>query len=474
MDPEGYDQDAWNDILNSVPPVQYKHLPVGNVKIFVWDSATGLLFDTARSDPQGYYTIEKLLPEGTYIITAESPQKEVVRYGNNNEFFISGLDANKAIEHSVDKRINSNNRYSMWIEAGDVDESRTVSNYLNGITGLDANQIINVSVEKENYFKSNQDDSYLPAWVYSTDTIRVNSDTTFMVRGIMRGDVNRNYNGNDQLTSLPQIQRSARNSRRDIELHGYVEALESDRIISLPIVALTEGTLTSFQMALPYSNAEIINVETPNIDKKVFAYNPNRRGESVVMFLWATGSETAQNYNIGDTLAIVTIKVSRSLRGNPNRYLQNETSLYEAAYGQKVLDFKVGIPEIEIYYMDDTTGVVYDTMTKPEEKQSESETEVNVHGNRGTTRIVAIVPNPAVGTTDVTYNIDGSSIVTLQLYDMLGKLHRTVVYAQRQSGLYRRQVNLEGLAAGTYILRLESTMGDGNSIISVERIIVKK
>jgi hypothetical protein len=481
MEPEGYDQDVWTSFIDISTPIQKKHLPIGNAWVTVTDFATGDGIDTVKSDEQGYYTISKLLPEGEYIITASSPDKTLVRLGklgSETVSYIDGTDVSMVASRSVGIPVNVNNRYSMWIQAGDVDESRLSGQAgeesAEGFRGNDVSQVASVSVGSQQCFTDFVTNDDLPNWIYSIDTLKIKSDTTFMVRGIMRGDANRNYSGGEDATPT-QMQKAARNSHRKIELYGYINAHEGEKVISLPIVALKEGTLTSFQMALPYSNAEIIGVETPNMSVKTFAYNPHYRGEDNLAMLWAVAHTNAQTLKTGDTLAVVTIKVDGSLRSNPNKYLQNEIMFYQAALDQTILDFEVGIPEIEIYYSDDTTGAVYDTMSKPEVlAESEDEDEITTQGNRGNTGIVTIVPNPASVSTDVTYNIDGSSIVTLQLYDMLGKLHRTLVYAQRQSGLYRRVLNLEGLAAGTYILRLEATTGLGKSVISTERIVVRK
>jgi hypothetical protein len=271
------------------------------------------------------------------------------------------------------------------------------------------------------------------------------------------------------------MQKAARESRRKFELYGSITEQENNRIISLPIIALDEADVTSFQMAVPYTDIEVLNVTVPKQHEVIFAFNPHYKGEDIVAFVWAKASP--RTLHIGDTLAVLTIKINGALRSNPNKYLQNQTNFYQAAHNQQTLNFRIGIPEIyfnEREENNDNDFGAYDTITKPEITDGGTETEIVVKGGSSTSRIVAIVPNPATTTTDVTYNVEGNSVVTLQLFDMLGKLRRTLVYAERQQGLYRREMNVSGLAAGVYFLRLETVDGSGKVQISIERLIVKK
>ena len=178
---------------------------------------------------------------------------------------------------------------------------------------------------------------------------------------------------------------------------------------------------------------------------------------------------------MGDTLAILTINIDGTLYNNPNKYLRNQTSFYQAAYNQKVLNFSVAVPEIYIGETEEDGGTgfgEYDTITKSETIDGK-ETEITIKGTSEASHIVMVVPNPATTVTDITYSVEDNSVVTLQLFDMLGRLRRTLVYAERQQGLYRRTMDVNTLAAGIYFLRLETASDKGKVQTSIERIIVQ-
>ena len=436
------------------------------------DANTGLLIDSAVSNSDGYYNLTVPLMAGKYIVTAVSPLKKAVTTGaNTGEAFIDGRDISEIERHMMGYITDVHNKYSMYIPSGDVDMSRFSNSVSDGFTGKDMQQAEQILLSKAtNYFTETLEQ--LDIWVYSVDTIDLISDTTFMVRGVMRGDVNRNYNGND-MGSVSEMQRMAKNSRRKLELYGVIDQPENKKIISLPIVALDEAELTSFQMALPYSTAEIINFTIPFGKDVSYDYNPHYNDENIIAFVWATAK--ARKVHVGDTLAILTINIDGTLYNNPNKYLRNQTSFYQAAYNQKVLNFSVAVPEIYIGETEEDGGTgfgEYDTITKSETIDGK-ETEITIKGTSEASHIVMVVPNPATTVTDITYSVEDNSVVTLQLFDMLGRLRRTLVYAERQQGLYRRTMDVNTLAAGIYFLRLETASDKGKVQTSIERIIVQ-
>ncbi len=65
-------------------------------------------------------------------------------------------------------------------------------------------------------------------------------------------------------------------------------------------------------------------------------------------------------------------------------------------------------------------------------------------------------PNPFNPFTKITYQIPKSSFVKLNIYDITGRLVKTLVNEVKEQGTHSVTFNGSGLASGTYFYRLES------------------
>ncbi len=63
-------------------------------------------------------------------------------------------------------------------------------------------------------------------------------------------------------------------------------------------------------------------------------------------------------------------------------------------------------------------------------------------------------PNPFNGSTRVVYNLASPSVVTLELYDVLGRKVETLVHGYQSSGRHEVAINAGQLSSGVYICRL--------------------
>ena len=75
-------------------------------------------------------------------------------------------------------------------------------------------------------------------------------------------------------------------------------------------------------------------------------------------------------------------------------------------------------------------------------------------------QLLGTAPNPARQQVTVRYGIpeatvEASSRVQMRLYDVLGRQVRSVK-AQAEGGRHKQQLDVSGLAAGTYVLRLSA------------------
>jgi YVTN family beta-propeller protein len=73
---------------------------------------------------------------------------------------------------------------------------------------------------------------------------------------------------------------------------------------------------------------------------------------------------------------------------------------------------------------------------------------------------LAVAPNPCPGKAGITYSLPGPGNVSLKLYDVAGKLVRTIATGGQMAGTHHLPLNANGkqgtLASGIYILSLES------------------
>jgi hypothetical protein len=78
-------------------------------------------------------------------------------------------------------------------------------------------------------------------------------------------------------------------------------------------------------------------------------------------------------------------------------------------------------------------------------------------------------PNPFNPTTTIEYQIPNQSLVTLKIFDVLGREVSTLVNEQKDAGSYKAQFNGSGLSSGAYIFRLTA----GGSV-QVQRMLLLK
>lgn len=71
-------------------------------------------------------------------------------------------------------------------------------------------------------------------------------------------------------------------------------------------------------------------------------------------------------------------------------------------------------------------------------------------------KLEAVWPNPSSGAMTVAYQVRQAGRVRLEVFDMLGRLVATYEQHTERAGSYQADLNLSALAAGTYVLRLQT------------------
>ena len=78
-------------------------------------------------------------------------------------------------------------------------------------------------------------------------------------------------------------------------------------------------------------------------------------------------------------------------------------------------------------------------------------------------------PNPFNPTTTIGYVLPERSVVSLKVYDIMGKEVLTLVNADQPSGYYAVQVNGTNLASGVYYFRLKT-----NAFTQTKKMVLLK
>jgi hypothetical protein len=78
-------------------------------------------------------------------------------------------------------------------------------------------------------------------------------------------------------------------------------------------------------------------------------------------------------------------------------------------------------------------------------------------------------PNPFNPTTNINYQIPRAGLVTMKMFDVLGREVMTVVSGMQEAGKHTVQINASRLSSGMYFYRLES-----GSFTNVKKMMLLK
>ncbi len=72
------------------------------------------------------------------------------------------------------------------------------------------------------------------------------------------------------------------------------------------------------------------------------------------------------------------------------------------------------------------------------------------------TPTLLVHPNPASSVTSVTYELPVGGSILLELYDLTGRVERTLLDAQREAGIHTIDLGTESLGAGVHLVRMQT------------------
>ena len=78
-------------------------------------------------------------------------------------------------------------------------------------------------------------------------------------------------------------------------------------------------------------------------------------------------------------------------------------------------------------------------------------------------------PNPFNPTTTIKFDIPKDGLITLEIYDILGRRVTTLVNELRSAGSYEQSFNASSLASGVYVYKLQA----GDFVNSKKMLLIK-
>ena len=478
-----YDQD-----ITLGTNIQDVHRPLANVSVYLF-AEDSVLVDSTKSDAEGYFAFENRHMRGKYIITGRSPQKQSV-YGNiglngNDATWVQNYVARVLDQDKLPEKTNP--ELSMWWWASNVNLTTTPTVTL-GLDGNDATAIQNKVAQilsNGNKYTDDRTQQPIDDWAYSIDTILLEADTLMHVRGVMRGDADRNYN---DVSSSGQMQKGKRVQKAALARLGKIPVFADERLLDFPVLSVDEGYLSGFQLFL-YFDPDKIEPVTVRMPSKLDPRRSNLAHNVVddqILTTWI--SKDKPYFSKGDTILMLRFKLNGNPVKNVGNYFKNNLTQYVVSDTlSRIVPWEVAMPQLNIVEVEENEDDVFDFAWEPLVENGDTVYLPNLNEEKGlitnsghehgekphTSHIISVIPNPISTWGDATYHVGESCLVNLRLYSLLGENVLTFVEGERQQGLYRISMNIQSLPSGIYILRLE-TLKEGKTEYDFVKVIIRR
>lgn len=185
--------------------------------------------------------------------------------------------------------------------------------------------------------------------------------------------------------------------------------------------------------------------------------------ESGVKLNWSTSSETD---NLGfillrDGVQIADYNSSNLLKGNGSVSYQNE-------YSYTDFDVLEGNTYQYTIRSVDYSGEIHDYDFNVDIEINKIEKQASPFNNFSY-NLDQNYPNPFNPSTQIAFTLDKASRVRLEVYDLLGRLVKTLINKDLQVGKHEVKFDAQQLASGTYIYRLQSQ----NRVLTKKMMLIK-
>ena len=183
------------------------------------------------------------------------------------------------------------------------------------------------------------------------------------------------------------------------------------------------------------SHAKLLNTDNTSSPYQVKAYIKTTSGVANAKVFWRTDTTIAYN------------QVNMSAAGDT----------FTASIPPQILGTSV-------YYYISATSVSGKTVTKPLPAPAgyirfEVDNATSITGNNGTINgynLSQNYPNPFNPTTEINFTIPETGFVELKVYDLTGRLVKTLVSDMKNAGSYNVEFNAEGISSGVYFYKLST------------------
>jgi len=163
----------------------------------------------------------------------------------------------------------------------------------------------------------------------------------------------------------------------------------------------------------------------------------------------------------------VLIDTNRIWKGPRNQTISVLTPFSQASCGYPFLVNE----EVLVYAMVDVDTGRFRThqcvRTRPTQFADEDLRELGEAFASGSANNLEVYPNPLSQLSVISFQLQESQVVTIELFDINGKMVKNIVDGEFDIGSYQFDLDQSGLPPGTYVVRLLSESNDATKLVTV-------
>ncbi len=229
------------------------------------------------------------------------------------------------------------------------------------------------------------------------------------------------------------------------DLHDdFLKALDSAKTQNIPIFNKWKDYLTNLAV-YTYNDKTVNQYYNGPISEGKWGYIKDKNGNIVQPVKYGITPIS----QIGDRWVQITLMCTATI---PNEAFIPESSMVKMCYSlvPKAAEYGAGLL---IYFLNQTKIVNV----------------ININKSQYQYKLFQNYPNPFNPTTTIIYSIPKTSLVTIKVYDILGREVKTLVNGQKLPGNYSIEFNAKNLQSGVYFYRLQT-----NGFIDTKKFILLK
>lgn len=104
---------------------------------------------------------------------------------------------------------------------------------------------------------------------------------------------------------------------------------------------------------------------------------------------------------------------------------------------------------LDIEIPDEFTTILFKTQLKITDPNATS-----IDEEFGKELNLSLYPNPANGTSRISYSLEKSATIRIEMLDLMGRVSQTVFEGRQSAGAFTKEINVSNLGAGWYMVRI--------------------